>query len=185
MLFTIIQVIQDAINDIVSRYQKMMMTIANSIINDYQLAEDITQLSLLRINKNLSKIDNVNSDRTKNFIITITRHVAFSMKKNKKSFQEYVQFCQEEEFNNIIGEIDLEVFRDKYGFSEEIAEALNSLGELNKDIIIFRFWAGYSCKEIADIFEMTQESVYKRVERSKTKLKEILDGQKEKGKGNE
>lgn len=174
MLTVILQVIDSAINDIVIKYKKMMNTIAKNIIKDEHLAEDIVQISFLRINKNLKKIDNVNSAETKNYIITITRNVAFSMIKKENKIQENVQFIDEDRFNNIEGEINIEVFKDKYGFNDDIVEVLSAINEVDKDIITLRYGAGYSCKEIAEILEMSQDSVYKRCQRTLGKLEKVI-----------
>lgn len=176
MLITILQAIQGTIEEIVEKYSAYMKRIALSIIKDEHLAEDIVQNALIKINNNRSKIDYADSGRTKNFIITVTRNVAFSMLKQEKYFEENVQFLEEKEFNNIEGEIDVKAFCDKYGLSMETTEILSALSEVDKDIIVMRFGMGYSCKEIAKIFDMSEDSVYKRCQRARKSLQETMEG---------
>lgn len=177
MLISLLQAIQGIVEEIVEKYSSYMKTIALRIIKDEYLAEDIVQNALIRIYNNSSKIDNIDSRRTKNFIITVTRNVAFTMLKQEKNTDENVRFVESEEFNQIEGEIDVNAFCDKYGFNEKTADILSQIGEIDKDIIVLRFGMGYSCREIAKILNMSEDSVYKRCQRARKSLQESVGGQ--------
>lgn len=141
-IISIIQTVYDAVTDIFNKYLPMMKSLANSLLKDYQLSEDAVQEALIRLSKNVDKIDNINSDTSKNYIYTVTKNEALKLleeKNNRKNHETYVQFYDEYGFNNIEGALDIEAFCDQYGFGLEISEILQNLSETDKDIIIYKY----------------------------------------------
>lgn len=80
----------------------------------------------------------------------------------------------EDALSNIEGELDVNAFCDKYGFSGQVAEMLHHLDAIDRDIIIYKYGAGYTVKEIARLMDKTPDYVYKRLQRSFKKLKEAF-----------
>lgn len=182
-LISIVQTIYDAVTDIFNKYLPMMKSLAYSMINDDQLSEDAVQEALVKLSQNTHKIDNINSSASKNYIYTVTKNEALKILRNEKninSFEKDVQFYDKNGFNNIEGSPDIDAFRDENGFSMEIAEALKELSETDKDIIVYKYGAGYSLKEIAQLMDLDREVVYKRHQRALEKLRAILEAEDEK-----
>jgi RNA polymerase sigma-70 factor (ECF subfamily) len=177
-ILTAARIVKKSIEEIYARYGAMMKNLAYSIIRDYQYAEDSVQESLLAISKNLDKLDDVDSAKSKNYIYTVTKNEALTMReKINKNFQRDVQFYDDEEVNNIKGDLDIEAFCDERGLGEDVLELLSSLDELDKDILVYRFADGYSVKEIADMMEKNPDFVYKRIQRALVKLRTCLRGE--------
>ena len=182
-LISIVQTVYDAVTEIFNKYLPMMKSLAKSLLNDDQLSEDAVQEALVRLSQNTHKIDNINSNAGKNYIYTVTKNEALKIlndEKNKKIFEKDVQFYDKNGFNNIEGSPDIDAFRDENGFSMEIAEALKELSETDKDIIVYKYGAGYSLKEIAQLMDLDREVVYKRHRRALEKLRAILEAEDEK-----
>lgn len=169
MLLLILQVIQDAFTELFEKYQQMMHNLSFSILKDHQLAEDAVQEAMLNLSKNMDKIDNIDSDRSKNYIYTVTKNQSISMLRKMKS-EKCVQFPDQNAFNNIEGELDVNAFCDKYGFSDQVAEMLRNLDVIDRDIIIYKYGAGYTGKEIAKLIDKTPDYVYKRLQRALNNL---------------
>ena len=174
MLFSIIQVIYDAFTDLAKEYRTMMLSLAYSILKDYQYAEDTVQETLIRLSKNMDKIDNIHSARSKNYVYTITKNMAITMYGHIKS-ENIVQSAEDDGLSNIEGALDVEAFANEYGFSEEIIEALSMLDETDKDILCYKYGAGYSVKEIAKMMDLNQDAVYKRLQRAIIKLRKVIE----------
>lgn len=173
-LLSILQMVEDAISALSEKYEKMMKNLAYSILKDVQLSEDAVQESLLKLSDNMDKIDNLDSDRSKNFIYTVTKNESISMiRKRKKIITQDVLFSDSDALNNIEGQLDVGAFCNKYGFSVRTEEALSKLNELDRDIIIYRFAEGYRIKEIAKLIGKTPDYVSKRLQRAIKKLQEI------------
>ena len=182
-LISIIQTVYDAVEDIFKKYLPAMKRVANSLLNDYQLSEDAVQEALVRLHQNADKIDNINSNATKNYIYTVTKNEALKILRNKNNriiFEKDVQFFEANGFHDIEGAPYIEAFCDEYGFGIDIVDALKELNETDKDIIVYKYGAGYSLKEIADLTGLDRENVYKRHQRALAKLKKVLDTEDEK-----
>lgn len=174
MFLSIIQIIYDAINELAKEYKTMMFSLAFSILKDYQYAEDTMQEALIRLSKNMDKIDNIYSARSRNYVYTITKNTAISMYRSKKN-ENTVQFSDDNGLSNIEGALDIEAFANEYGFSDEISEAILMLDETDRDILCYKYGAGYSGKEIAKMMDCSPDLVYKRLQRVTAKLKGIIE----------
>ena len=145
--------------------------------------EDAVQEAMLRLSQNTDKIDNVDSNQSKNYVYTVTKNEALKIilkENNRNYYEEDVLLYDESGLNNIEGQLDIDAFCDKYGFSIGIAEVINNLGETDKDIIIYKYGAGYSLKEIAELMELNYDAVIKRHQRALKKVKEVLEADNEK-----
>ena len=156
MLFAIIQVIYDTISDLAKEYRNMMLSLSYSILKDYQYAEDITQEAFLILSQNMDKLDNIYSARSRNYVYTITKNLTISKYRSLKN-------------------VDIEAFGNEYGFSEKIINALAELDELDRDILCYKYGAGYTGKEIAQLMNSNPDSIYKRMQRAISKLREIIE----------
>ena len=182
-IISIIQTIHDAFEGLFNKYLPMMRNLAYSIIKDHHLAEDAVQEAMLRLSQNTDKIDNVDSNQSKNYVYTVTKNEALKIilkENNRNYYEEDVLLYDESGLNNIEGQLDIDAFCDKYGFSIGIAEVINNLGETDKDIIIYKYGAGYSLKEIAELMELNYDAVIKRHQRALKKVKEVLEADNEK-----
>lgn len=169
----LLQIIEDAVSEIYEKYQKMMHHLAYSILRDYQLSEDAVSESLISLSQNLDKIDNINSDRSKNYIYTVTKNKSITMLSKQKSHDGVILF-DFDELNNIEGEVDVKAFCDEYGFGSSVQEALSILNPLDRDIIIYRYGAGYTGREIAKLINKTPDFVYKRLQRATSQLEVFM-----------
>lgn len=180
MLLALIQIIATAINELFDKYKSMMMDLSFSILNDYQHAEDAVQEALISLSKNMDKIDSIDSNRSRNYVYSVTKNMAISIYRKRKN-DAGVQFSDFDALSNMKGNIDIDVFRNKYGFSDEIIAALSQLEEQDKDIICYKFGDGYSGKEIARIMHQSPDYIYKRMQRAIAKLDKILNEMKRMG----
>ncbi len=172
MLTILLQVIQTVIETIEKKYRKMMQYVSYSVLKDHQLAEDAVQESLLIIDKNQHKLEDLDSARAKNYIYTVTKNEALHMA--EKNFKNNVTFSDPETFNNIEGDVDVNSFCDEYGFSAGVSIALNQLSEADKDMICYRYGGGYSFREIAGMMDTDEAILRKRMERARKKLRKII-----------
>ena len=67
-----------------NRYRNTMKALAISFMGNIHDAEDVVQLSMIKIMRNINKIDDIDSLRCKHFIMVITKNTALSeIRKNK------------------------------------------------------------------------------------------------------
>ena len=118
--------------------------------------DDIVQLAMIKIMKNIDKIDDIDTDRCKHFIMVITKNTALNELSKKKN-QKTVTFLPADMVNIVGGKPDLQEFGEAYGFSEEITILLGELKESDKDILCLKYGDDYSDWEISEILEIREE----------------------------
>lgn len=110
-MLKVIALLKADIENLYRKYGLMMKYLAKSILGDYQYAEDAVQEALISLSANMDKMDDLDSSRTKNYIYTVTKNKALSMrKKTLEKNRENVQFYDEEEIYNIKGDLDIKAF---------------------------------------------------------------------------
>lgn len=179
-IISLIQVVQDIAEDIFRKYRSMMKNLSFSILRDLHLSEDAIQRAMINLHLNREKIDNIDSKASKNYIYTVTKNECLKILREEKRRKEHeidVQSYDENGLTNIPGQLDIDAFCDEYGFGHSVAEALESLSEEDRDVIVYRYGAGYSLKEIAVIMDMSKEAVYKRHQRALDKVGKALESQ--------
>lgn len=174
MFFTIIQLIADEIENLARIYGNMMNALAYRILQNHHSAEDAVQDALVSLSHNMNKLDSLHSKRSYNYIYTVTQNAALTIMKKEKN-QNVDGYIENDEIANLPGELDINAFSDKYGFSPRTSEALGRLSPLDRDILCYRYGAGYTPGEIAKYIGESRDFVYKRIQRAQKELARILD----------
>lgn len=141
-----------------------MYSIAKSVLLSHELAKDAVHDTFIKIIDNFEKFIALNNDCRKGWIIITTRNTALNIRrKEKRSFPAGDDYL----FNNI--SIDC--------FDEDFYDLINAIGDLPKkyrDSLEMRYIYGYSNKEIAEIFNISEDNARKRLYRAKQMLLEKL-----------
>ena len=156
------------------RYRQAMMALAMSFMGNAHDADDVVQMAILKIMRNIDKIDDIDSPRCKHFILVITKNTALneiSRNKNRKT----VTITPAEMVSIIEPGFDSYTFGAKYGFGEELSEFLGQLKEVDRDILCLKYGDDYSNAEIGEILDITEEAVRKRLSRARKRLGEIME----------
>lgn len=156
-----------------TRYRQTMIAIAMSVMGNIHDAEDIVQLSMIKIINNIDKIDDIESDRCKHFIMVITRNTAIN-EINKKNNRKTVTLAPADIVNISEPCFEEYSFDDRYGFSEEMTKLLSELKAVDKDILCLKYGDGYSTIEIGEITGLSDTAVRQRLSRARKRLCEIL-----------
>ncbi|RRH15882.1 RNA polymerase sigma factor, partial [Clostridioides difficile] len=70
--------------EIYIKYKKLMFYVANQILKDDVLAEDAVHSSFLKIIDNLDKVNDVNSPKTKGFVVIIVKRISINIYNRRK-----------------------------------------------------------------------------------------------------
>lgn len=156
-----------------SKYNKILYKFSYNILKDSYMAEDAVQEAFIKVAYNLIKIQDINSNKTMNFLVTIVKNVSLTMYKKKKGC---ILFIDEELSEEIVDEsINLE---DSMIAQLDYDHLLHIIGYLKDELkspFLLRYVHDCSDKEIADILDITQNNVTVRIHRSKAKLRKILE----------
>lgn len=174
MISFLVSVIKDFAELISDKYKAMMMKLSLQITGNREDAEEAFQDALLSVHINQRKIMDINSAEARNYIYTVTKNAALKIRRQQAKYDSYVTFSDVEGFINIEGQPDIDAFKDEYGFSEDVADALKLLSNEDQDLICYYYGVGYNYREISELMGLSPQTLRKRMERIKTKLAEIL-----------
>lgn len=146
------------------KYKEIMYYAALGILKDRDQSEDAVSQALFKIIDHLDEIGDIDSQKTKGFVITVAEHTAIDcyrkMKREKltemNEWEVYSQYTQEFEEGN------------------EVEDCINSLPMNYAAVLRLRYSLGYSDEEIAKFLGITKENVRARAKRGKEKLGQIL-----------
>ena len=149
------------------QYRHLMFYVAKDILKDEHLAEDAVQEALLRISKNLHKIDDVGSSKTRNFVAIVTRNVAITMA-NQRWKEGNIEFCMEKGDST-----SLNISQES--LDKTILEYVIQLPQIYRDSLYLYYIYGYSFREISQLLSVSVEVVKKRTQRARAMLKKMLE----------
>lgn len=153
---------------IYGKYKKLLFYKAYEILKDYMLAEDATSEAFLRIYKNLHKIEDINSNQTVSFLVTIVKNTSLTiLGKEKKNITGIYDEDQQDDFN-------LENYMISEISSENIYALLNHLSEELRSVFLLKFAHDLSNKEIGKMLNINENNVGVKLHRAKKKLSEML-----------
>ena len=121
----------------------------------------------MKILKNANKIDNINSNRTKRLVITITKNCAIDIYRKQKK-----RWNMEVEMDTIVNFEKNDVYTIE---NDENFLAIESLPDIYKEVLILKYSSEFSYTEIAEILEISEVNVRKRISRAQKLLKQRLD----------
>lgn len=148
--------------DIYEKYKFLMFSIAMDVLQDKFSAEDAVQNAFVKILNNCNKIDDLDSKRTKRLIITITKNSAIDIYRKRN-----ILWNREMEIEKIV-EFPKEDFLEIC--ENDRFSAIDTLSEKYKEVLILKYSAGFSNREIAEILNISEMSVRKRISRAKKQL---------------
>ena len=136
-------------------YEQPMYRIAYAILHHTEQAEDAVSDAFLRILKNLKKIGDIRSEKTKHYIISIIRSTAINQYRQNPN--------QKDDMEQLLANIAQE---------ESIAEMLEPLNDLDRQIVLMRCEEELSFREIAERLSMKEAAARKRFERARKAIQQ-------------
>ena len=152
---------------LVDKYKERIFALVYAKVGQFQDAEDLTQDVFLEAYKNLSTLRrwdyfypwlySIASNQCKNFHRAQKRQVVTAPLAN-----------QDENHR-----LDVEAHSEKLK-NERVHEALASLPEMHRQVLMLRYMAGMKSKEIAQTLRVSPNTIDQRLVRARAKLKTIL-----------
>lgn len=159
---------KEKVERIYTKYYGLMMYVALGYIQDD--AEDVVHDSMLRIIKNIDKIDISDERKTKAFCVTIVRNKAIDcIRKESKDKVSYDDEIMTENKNGLY--LDFSQINETYRI---LYEALESLSEKYKTVCTLKYVNGLKEREIAEVLDLSEKTVNQRIFRGKQILKEAI-----------
>lgn len=160
---------ENALEEIVDRFTPLVSTIvfnlANGSLNTTDM-EEIVSDTFISLWYNREKVQ---PDKLKGYICCIAKNKAKN--KLKAAFRHQVTNIEEMDFEDglvVSDEIENKVI------TEVLNEALDIIGEPDREILIRHYYYYQSSTEISEKMGMKSETVKSRIKRARSKLKAIL-----------
>lgn len=160
------------------KYNSIMYAEAYRILKDTPSAEDAVHQSFMKVMNNLNKVDEDDEIRTRSFLSIICRNVSFDIYNKRTKECEYIDEMQNEDSDTVLqvesgmpSPCDELISKETY---ELVLKEIEKLPQIYKDVIILERMHGYSKKEIANLLNISYDTVKKRCARAYKKLAEVL-----------
>ncbi len=152
-----------------NKYKNLMMYISLDILKNEILAEETVHDAIISLSKVINDIDEIDSHRAYGLVILVTRRCSFNKLKYEKRRYHY----NDEIIENMESESKPveETVTEKINF-ENIVRKMKELSELDFEIVILKYYYGYTYKEIAARVEMKESTARKRCERARKRILE-------------
>lgn len=164
------------------KYGTLMRKIAHEILDDWQFTEDVTQEVLWNLISQHQDRTELPPDELRGYLCAAVKNTAVNMARRNERLQE-----REEGWLNqrplTMDAVDMEAFRDQYGFGSDVEEILIRLDNTDRDILGLMYGQGFSRRETAEIVGLSEEAVKKRLQRAKAKVKAAVEKEGERGNG--
>ena len=121
-------------------YEQPMYRIAYAILHHTEQAEDAVSDAFLRILKNLKKIGDVRSEKTKHYIISIIRSTAINQYRQNQRDSERYTVWDDRILQVPNQKDDMEQLLANIAQEESIAELLEPLNDLDRQIVLMRLF---------------------------------------------
>ena len=148
------------IQNVIDQYSDIIYRVSFQYVRNAQDAEDVVQEVLLGLLEYLHHAEFTSDEHMKAWLI----RVAINKSKN-------VAKLNARRRKKELGYAPAEQAQPQY---DNLESVLDKLSAIDREIIYLHYYEGYSAKEIAEIVNKTEKSVFKRLSRSRNQLKEFL-----------
>jgi len=147
-----------------NRYYKSMHNAAMIILGDYHLAEDACQDTFIKLIRNADILDDITSERVKNYCFVLLRHTATDIAR-KWHRQVPTEILYED---NVVPEVS-----DEYPYeTEDMIKDIMSLPYHYRVVVTMRCLGKHSSRETAEYLGSNVSTVNARLSRAKKILHE-------------
>ena len=160
------------------KYKVVMFNVANKILKDRLLAEDVVHQTFVKLSNKLNRIDEADEKRTKSFLCIVCRNIAIDLYNSLEHMtpnSDYIDLMDSEE--TVVSNIennnpcDILIIKDSV---KRIEKEIEKLPIIYRDVIFLEYLHSYTKKEIAELFNVSYDTIKKRSERARKKLAKIL-----------
>ena len=162
---------QSIASEIYRKYYSTMMYTAETILNNKEAAKDVVSESIIKIIKNLDKILNISSYKTRGYIVIIVRNTSLDYLKKQKAFVENADNYLKDIPDSDSSTIDNLVSEENY---QAMIKAIRSLPESISSVLYLSAVEDLDNKQISKILNLRYDVVKERLSRGKKAIRKFL-----------
>lgn len=145
------------------KYMKLMYRVAYDILQNHQDAEDAVQQAFMAVIPHLHKIKNSSCPETRSYLVIIVERKSIDILRTRKK-TEHVTYLEEAAGVSVPPPGD-----------GVLADAMARLPRDQRQALLLRYDNGFTTREIAKMFGITQSGVRKLLARGKKALLAVLE----------
>lgn len=149
-------------------YRQGMYGLAYSILVDSHASEDAVHTVFLRLIKHIEKVEKLDKEKQKSYLLTAVKHAALDIKRKQKR---HAEISMEEVPENLLADSGMEFWE------KELVMSILKLPVIYREVLQYKYAVGIENKQIADALGISESTVRKRLERAKKMLKEQLENE--------
>ena len=138
------------------KYRHLMCHVAMEILQNSADAEDAVQQAFLYLILHMDRLGDIDSPATRAYVTLAAKHRAIDLYRSRRR-------CEPAD---VSGMQAAGIHPERLG----VNEALSQLPPRDRDMLLLRFWEGYTTDEIAGMLHMKTDAVQKAIWRAKKKL---------------
>lgn len=147
-------------------YRKLLYRVAYDVLHDHFLSEDAVSQTFWKAAEHFSQISQPICPKTKRFLVIICERTAIDLYR-KRGRMDSVS----------LDALEFDLSEPAAVLPEEegtLGAAIARLPKTYREVILLRYADGYSVREIAELLSMSEDAVYKTIQRGKKKLERLL-----------
>ena len=151
---------------LVNRYGNTMLKAANDILDNESDSEDAVQEAFIKLYLGYDRYKDYDENGLITLLYIITKNKAIDIyRKEHKSNLTFIEYNDEE----IPDPISI---NNEEGCS--VFDIMNKLSGTDRDVLLLKYYYNFNIKEIAEMFKISTQGAYKKIERAKSKLSEAM-----------
>ena len=162
---------KDKFTEIYQQYQHFCWYVANQLLGDAHLAEDAVQDAFLALTRHLDKIEDVESPRTRKFLLTIVKSKAVDILRRQHG-EISVDELDRDPADPEADVLGAYITKENY---HHLISCILELEEAYRVIFEYKYVHQLSDKEIAQLLDITPKLVNVRYFRARKKLQQMLE----------
>ncbi|MCI8417548.1 MAG: sigma-70 family RNA polymerase sigma factor [Lachnospiraceae bacterium] len=163
---------KEKFTEIYEQYQHFCWYVANRILSDHHLAEDAVQNAFLALTRHLDKVGEVDTPRTRKFLMTIVKSKAIDLLRKEKGepalSADELEYDLPDEKTDLLADY---ITRENYN---RLVSCVLELDERYRVVFEYKYLHQLSDQEIADLLGVSAKAVNVRYFRARRKLQEMI-----------
>ena len=144
-------------------YRGLMYRVAYQILKNRQDAEDAVHQSFVKLAEQVERLPDGPGQRMRNLAVTVAERKAIDLWRRRQRHPQ----------------VDLDEVPLSYSqplpSDGTLADAMANLPPRDREVLVLKYYNGYSAREIAGFLSATPDAVTQTLHRARKKLAEILD----------
>lgn len=161
---------KDKFEYLYTKYAALLKHVAYEKLHDSHLAEDAVHNAFLNIIKSFCTIEEVDSHKTKRFLVVVTENAAVDILRKQNRLPQ-VDYEEVEPFLSVTPDM-----LDRVS-AQELAQKIAAMPDIYRTVLELRVYHGLNDKQIAATLDISGAAVRKRLERARADLAAALQSE--------